>query len=120
MVLDRILSLAVKSAKPDIVRFLCDRTDVEVGRLGTGRVGGAVEGEEVGRVRGVLEVLVERGWGLEGGGGGGVSFVSFLVCLFVCLRRRGDYCEGLFGKDFMVLSGFVYLCVFFFVFWAKI
>ena len=83
--------MAVKSAKPDIVRFLCDRTDVEVGRLGTGRVGEGLErkggvGEEgvgsgkegvgsgkegVGSVIEVLEVLVERGWDVNGGGEGG-------------------------------------------------
>ena len=66
------------------MRFLCDTTDVEVGRLGTGRVGEGLErkggvGEEgvgsgkegVGSVIEVLKVLVERGWDVNGGGEGG-------------------------------------------------
>ncbi len=71
--LDRALSLAVKRAKPDIVRYLLDTTDVKVESLPSARIGSAMDmaGEEgVGSIIGVLNVLVERGWDGNGRGQG--------------------------------------------------
>ena len=72
--LDRALSLAVKSAKPDIVRYLLDTTDVKVESLPSARISSAMDvvGEEgVGRIIEVLNVLVEKGWDVNGRGQGG-------------------------------------------------
>ena len=72
--LDRVLSLAVKRAKPDIVRYLLDTTDVKVESLPAARIRSAMDmaGEEgVGRVMEVLEILVEKGWDVDGRGQGG-------------------------------------------------
>ena len=72
--LNRALSLAVKRAKPDIVRYLLDTTDVKVENLPTARIGSAIDmvGEEgVGRIIEVLKVLVEKGWDVNGRGQGG-------------------------------------------------
>ena len=67
--LGRALSLAVKRAKPDIVRYLLDTTDVKVESWPSARINSAMDmaGEEgVGRVIEVLEVLVEKGWDING------------------------------------------------------
>lgn len=74
--LDRVLNFAVKRAKPDIVRYLLDKTGCTVEKLRPYYVGVAVgfigKGEdeecrcEVGDVIGVLEALVERGWDING------------------------------------------------------
>lgn len=79
--LDRALALAVRRASPDVVRYLLDAAGARAGGVAAGRIGAAVhggdegEGEEgvgrVGRVVGVLEVLVERGWDVNGRGVGG-------------------------------------------------
>ena len=62
--LDWALSLAVKRARPDIVRYLLDETDVKVEGLSPLKVGIAARDQniEVGKVKEVLEVLVEKGW----------------------------------------------------------
>ena len=63
--LDRVLSFAVKRAKPDIVRYLLDTTDVKVESLPSARIRSAMDmaGEEgVGSIIEVLNVLVEKGW----------------------------------------------------------
>ena len=81
--LDRALALAVRRASPDVVRYLLDAAGARAGGVAAGRIGAAVgevdeEGEEedggvgkVGRVVGMLEVLVERGWDVDGRGAGG-------------------------------------------------
>lgn len=69
--LDWALSLAVKRARPDIVRYLLDETDVKVEGLSPLKVGIAARDHniEVGKVREVLEVLVEKGWDVNGSEG---------------------------------------------------
>lgn len=72
--LDRVPAWAVKCAKPDVVRYLLDTTDVKVENLPAARIGEAMEmvgGEGVERVIGVLNVLVEQGWDVNGSGEGG-------------------------------------------------
>ena len=66
--------MAVKRAKPDIVRYLLDTTDVKVENWPSARINSAMEmaGKEgVGRVIEVLEVLVEKGWDINGREQGG-------------------------------------------------
>lgn len=70
---DRILNLAVKRAKPDLVRYLldgnvgCSVEGVRPGSVGVAArgEGGEEEGKE-GDVIKVLDVLVERGWDVNG------------------------------------------------------
>lgn len=69
---DRILNLAVKRAKPDLVMYLLDGDggdgwSVEGVRPGSVDVAARGEGgEEEGDVIKVLDVLVERGWDVNG------------------------------------------------------
>lgn len=68
----RAFSLAVKRAKPDIVRYFLDTTDVKVKSSILPSIDMAVqladeEGEGVGKVIEVLEILVEKGWDVNDG-----------------------------------------------------
>lgn len=71
----RALSLAIKRAKPDIVRYVLDTTDTTVESLSLTSILHALrmvdeEGEgstDLGKVVEVLEVLVEKGWDINGG-----------------------------------------------------
>ncbi len=69
-ILDRVLAFAVRRGKPDIVRYLIDEAGCRVEGVRAESVGRG-EGEEGGDVVGVLEVLVGRGWDVNGGGEGG-------------------------------------------------
>ena len=68
---NRALFLAVKRAKPDIVRYLLDTTDVKVESLPSARIRSAMDmagGEGVESITEVLNVLVEKGWDVNGRG----------------------------------------------------
>ena len=72
--LDRALSLAVRLAKLDIVRYIIDKTDVKVEGFLYYKIDMAMNtaGEEpAGKVIEVLDVLVEKGWDINRSGQGG-------------------------------------------------
>ena len=70
--LQRVLNLAVKKKRADVVKWLIDEGGAEVGMVRGASLGGFVGGGGgEGGGEGVLEVLVERGWDVNAGGGGG-------------------------------------------------
>ena len=68
--LQRVLNLAVKKKRADVVKWLIDEGGAEMGMVRGVSLGGFVGGGEEGG-EGVLEVLVERGWDVNAAGGGG-------------------------------------------------
>lgn len=70
----RILSFAVQSGKPDIVRYLFDTTDVKVEYVPFAKINmpmGMAGEQPVRKVIEVMEVLVEKGWDINRSGQGG-------------------------------------------------
>lgn len=68
------LTFAVGSGKPDIVRYLLDRTDAKVEYVSFEQINMAMstsDEEPAGKVIEVMEVLVEKGWDINRSGRGG-------------------------------------------------
>ncbi|KAI4126333.1 MAG: hypothetical protein LQ338_003810 [Usnochroma carphineum] len=86
--LEWALNLAVKRARPEVVRWLLEETEAEVGMVGVGSLG--VGGREVGEgvegkeVVGILEILVERGWDVNRADGRGATqdgqYLIYTIC----------------------------------------
>lgn len=69
--LKRALNSAIAQAKPAVVRYLLDETEVKVSAVTVGSVGRAAADAEEGFVEEVLEGLVGRGWDVNYGDGDG-------------------------------------------------
>lgn len=107
--LDWALSLAVKRARPDIVRYLLDETDGKVDGLSPFKVGIAARdpGIEVGKVEEVLKVLVERGWDVNGMEASG--YVLFF-CFAVRFWSLSNLSRERESKKLLRKSKFIHCC----------
>ena len=70
-ILKRALGTAVREAKPDIVRYLLDETDVKSEALNFQSVGLASREAAAEEVEEVLDILIEKGWDINAVDGDG-------------------------------------------------